>query len=115
MAYLRQTDELTIIKEGTITICLENRTVEVCNKETTLTKKEFEILALLMANPKRVFTYDKIVEIIWHENPDYYSRKAINNHISNIRNKIKKVAPECDCIESVHGIGYRFFWKYQEE
>ena len=115
MAYLKQSDELTVVKQGTITVCLENRTVEVCNKEISLTGKEFEILALLMVNPKRLFTYDKIVELIWHENPDYYSRKAINNHISNIRKKLKKIDAECDCIESVHGIGYKFSWKYRGE
>lgn len=67
-----------------------------------------------MVNPKRVFTYDKITELIWHDDPNYYSRKAINNHISNLRKKLNVNGRYLKCIESVHGIGYRFYWKNQE-
>ena len=47
-----------------------------------LTSKEFDILALLIANPKRVFTYELITDLVWKEDCDFYSRKAIHNHIS---------------------------------
>ena len=38
----------------------------------------------------------------------YYSRKAINNHVSNLRKKIK-IAPDLpDYVKSVYGVGYKF-------
>ena len=38
----------------------------------------------------------------------YYSRKAINNHVSNLRKKIR-IAPELpDYVKSVYGVGYKF-------
>ena len=38
----------------------------------------------------------------------YYSRKAVNNHISNLRKKLR-VAPDLpDYVKSVYGIGYKF-------
>lgn len=50
-----------------------------------LTVKESEIFALLIMNPKRVFTYEMFMDLVWHEDYTYYSRKAVNNHVSNLR------------------------------
>lgn len=46
---------LTEIYEGDLYLCLEQRIVRVRGKEVELTAKEFDILALLASNPKRVF------------------------------------------------------------
>ncbi|WP_049898111.1 winged helix-turn-helix domain-containing protein [Ruminococcus gauvreauii] len=84
---------LTDIREGEIYFCLEQR---------------FEIFSLLIMNPKRVFTYEMFMDLVWHEDYTYYSRKAVNNHVSNLRKKLK-VAPDLpDYIKSVYGIGYKF-------
>ena len=49
-----------------------------------------------------------ILDLVWHEDYTYYSRKAVNNHISNLRRKIK-VAPDVpDYVKSVYGVGYKF-------
>lgn len=50
-----------------------------------LTVKEFEIFSLLIMNPKRVFTYEMLMDLVWYEDYTYYSRKAVNNHVSNLR------------------------------
>lgn len=88
--------------------CLENRLVCVCGTEITLTVKEFDIFALLIMNPRRVLTYDMIIDLVWHENLDYYSHRAINNHVSNLRHKLKVTPETPDYIRSVHSIGYKF-------
>lgn len=99
---------LTIVDVGSLHFCLEYRLVEICGMEIELTAKEFDILALLILNPLRVFTYEMIMDIVWNEPYNFYSRKTITNHISNIRKKIK-VNPEIpDYIKSVHSIGYKF-------
>lgn len=99
---------LTEIQDGDLYFCLEQRYVSVRGQEIELTAKEFDILALLIVNPKRVFTYEMIMDIVWHEDYDYYSRKAINNHVSNLRRKLK-IAPDIpDYIKSVHCVGYKF-------
>ncbi|MFR8174590.1 MAG: helix-turn-helix domain-containing protein [Roseburia faecis] len=46
-----------------------------------MTSKEFDILALLIANPKRVFTYELITDLVWKEDFDFYSRKAMNYNL----------------------------------
>ena len=99
---------LTTVEMGTLYFCLEYRTVEVAGQEVTLTAKEFDILTLLILNPRRVFTYEMITDIVWDEPYDVYSRKTIANHISNIRKKLK-VSPEIpQYIKSVHSVGYKF-------
>lgn len=101
-------DPLTVMDTGVLHFCLEYRAVEVCGHEIELTAKEFDIFTLLILNPRRVFTYEMIMEIVWNEPYDFYSKKAIMNHISKLRKKLK-INPEIpDYIKSVYGVGYKF-------
>ena len=99
---------LTEIREGDLYFCLEHRLVTVRDQEIALTVKEFDILALLIMNPKRVFTYELITDLVWNEDYTYYSRKAINNHVSNLRKKLKIRPGDPNYIKTVIGIGYKF-------
>lgn len=99
---------LTIITVKDLCFCLEYRTVEVRGQEIDLTAKEFDILALLITHQRRVFTYEMIMDLVWQEDYTYYSRKAINNHISNLRKKLKIASDVPDYIKSVHSVGYKF-------
>lgn len=99
---------LTEIRAGNLYLCLEHRLVTVHNQEIALTVKEFDIFALLIMNPKRVFTYELIADLVWNEDYIYYSRKAINNHVSNLRKKLKIRPDDPNYIKTVIGIGYKF-------
>lgn len=99
---------LTEIRAGDLYLCQEQRLVTIRKQEIYLTVKEFEILFLLASNPNRVFTYEIIMDMVWHENYTYYSRKAINNHVCNLRKKLKTEPGDPDYIKSVIGIGYKF-------
>ena len=83
-SFAAKKNPLTEIQEGELYLCLEHRTVRVRERMINLTSKEFDILALLIANPKRVFTYELITDLVWKEDCDFYSRKAIHNHISTV-------------------------------
>ena len=99
---------LTEIREGDLYFCLEQRLVMVQGNVIPLTVKEFEIFSLLILNPKRVFTYEMLMDLVWEEDYTYYSRKAVNNHVSNLRRKLR-VSPDLpDYVKSVYGIGYKF-------
>ena len=96
------------IREGDLYFCLERRFVSVRKQVIDLTAKEFDILALFITNQRRVFTYEMMMDLIWQEDYSYYSRKSVNNHISNLRGKLK-IAPDVpDYIKSVHSVGYKF-------
>ena len=99
---------LTEIREGDLYFCLERRLVTVRSRIIPLTVKEFDILSLLIQHPGHVYSYEVILDLVWQEDYTYYSRKAVNNHISNLRRKIK-IAPDVpDYVKSVYGVGYKF-------
>ena len=100
--------EFTEIQKQDLYICIEQRVVRVRGQDVHLTVKEFDLLTLLIMHPKRVFTYEMIMDLVWHEDYTFYSRKAVNNHVSNLRKKLK-IAPDIpDYIKSVYGVGYKF-------
>ena len=101
-------EPFTEIQVGDLYFCQEQRLVCISEQIIGLTAKEFDILALLITHPKRVFTYEVIMELIWNEESSYYSRKAVNNHVSNLRKKLKVTQDFPDYIKSVVGVGYKF-------
>lgn len=92
---------------GDLYISKDERVVRVRGVEIDLTAKEFDILVLLSFNPRRVFTYEMISDIVWNEEYNEYSRKAINNHISDLRKKLKVTPDMSNYIKSVHSVGYK--------
>ena len=101
-------EPFTEIRIGDLYFCQEQRIVYIGEQEIKLTAKEFEISALLITHPKRVFTYELIMELVWNEDYSYYSRKAVNNHVSNLRKKLKITSDSPDYIKSVVSVGYKF-------
>ena len=101
-------EPFTEIRMGDLYFCQEQRLVCIGEQIIELTAKEFDILALLIAHPKRVFTYELIMELVWNEDYSLYSRKAVNNHVSNLRRKLKTTQDSPNYIKSVVSIGYKF-------
>ena len=60
-------EPFTEIRMGDLYFCQEQRLVCIGEQIIELTAKEFDILALLIAHPKRVFTYELIMELVWNE------------------------------------------------
>lgn len=100
---LIQNDFITV---GDVCMNLENYTVMKKEEKLELTAKEFEILKLLMQNPKKVYTKEQIYSMIWK---DAYlgDENAVNVHISRLRNKIEENPREPKIILTVWGIGYK--------
>lgn len=101
------TPQFEPLKAGDLRLYPEYRLVSIQEREISLTTKEFDILSLLVKNPKRVFSYEMIVDLVWHENYTACSRRTISNHVSNIRKKLLDVSDAHEYIVSVYGIGYK--------
>ena len=71
-----------------------------------LTGIEFELLALLLRYPEKVFTKANLFETVW-QTPFLGEDNTLNVHISNLRSKLAAADPEHRYIETVWGIGYR--------
>ena len=74
-------------------------------REVALTAREFEILALLMSHPKKVYTREQLYESVW--GGEYMGDdNTVNVHISNLRSKLGKVSDR-EYIKTVWGIGFK--------
>lgn len=92
---------------GELTISPAQRSTSVSGIRLTLTPKEFELLHLLSAHPKRVFTRDELLTLIWSY--DYLGgSRSIDEHIKNLRQKIKEAGAQKTYIQTVWGVGYKF-------
>jgi two-component system OmpR family response regulator len=74
---------------------------------STITKKEFDLIAYLLLHKNRTLTRSQLSEHIWGSvvNDDYDSN-YIDAHIKNIRKKLNAFAPP-EWLETVRGLGYR--------
>lgn len=71
-------------------------------KEKSLPKKEFELMALLMSKPGKVFTRDEILERVWGDGVVVGDR-TIDVHIRKLREKLGS-----ELIKTIKGVGYKF-------
>lgn len=72
-----------------------------------LTAVEFRLLATLAKQPERVFSRDRLLDVI-HSDDRAVSDRAVDSHIKNLRRKLAAAGIEPDPIQSVYGEGYRF-------
>ncbi len=93
----------TITYEG-ITINLSRKSCTIDGGEVSLTKKEFEILALLLANRGVIFSREEILHRVWSDEVVVLDR-TIDVNITRLRRKIGKYG---DHIITRLGYGYGF-------
>lgn len=85
-----------------------SKRVTVSDTEIELTAKEYMILELLLKNSGKVFTKANLYQSVWQE--EYLGDdNAVKTHISNLRNRLKKINQDEEYIETVWGLGYRLY------
>lgn len=91
------------LRVGNLEINESEHTVYVCKERVTLTLKEYDLLYLFMDNLGKVFTRDRLLQLIW--GCDYMGEtRTVDVHIGTLRTKLG----ECgEYIETVRGVGYR--------
>lgn len=78
---------------------------EIEGEKISLTKKEFEILWLLVENSEKVFTRDNLLDTLWGD--DYFGDpRTVDSHIKRLRSKLGK--NESWEIATIRGVGYKF-------
>ena len=89
---------------GEFTIDEDKMEILQNNHPLELTKIEYEIFSFLLQNPLKVLSRESIAQHLESELKD----RAIDMHISNIRNKIFDDSKSPKYIKSIWGIGYKF-------
>ena len=98
--------EEKVITIGSLCMNTGGYSVTKNGEKIELTAKEFEILKLLMENPKKVYTKEQIYSLVWN---DAYlgDENAVNVHISRLRGKIEDDVKNPRYVVTVWGIGYK--------
>ncbi|MFM7575275.1 MAG: response regulator transcription factor [Snowella sp.] len=95
-----------ILEWGAIRLNPSTYEVSYNHQYLSLTRKEYNILELLLRNGRRVLSRSMIIDHIWKvESPlEEYTVKV---HVRSLRQKLKAAGAPDDIIETLHGIGYR--------
>jgi len=92
----------TIALSGDVVIDTRTRRVTVEGEEIQLTRKEFDLLALLATDPGATQTRETILEQVWDAHW-YGPTKTLDVHIASLRKKLG----DPTLIETVRGVGFR--------
>ncbi len=94
-----------VLKHRELMFDSEKKTLFLKGEPLALTVQELKIMELFLKHPGRVFSKNELYEYAWN---DFYigEDNTINVHISNIRQKMKKVTEE-EYIETVWGLGFK--------
>jgi DNA-binding response OmpR family regulator len=100
------TAEPTVWRLGDLELNVETHSASKGGVRIELTPSEFDLLAVLIARPGRVFTRMELLERIQGDAFAGYER-TIDVHIKNLRAKIEEDPREPQYIETIYGVGYR--------
>jgi DNA-binding response OmpR family regulator len=90
---------------GDLELDLYAHEVRVNGKTTRLTKKEFDILKLLMESPGRIYSAEDIYENVWQEAA--VNTETVVVHVRKLREKIEVNPRKPEYLKVVWGIGYK--------
>jgi two-component system alkaline phosphatase synthesis response regulator PhoP len=98
---------IEILRAADITLDKSSRTVMVRDQSVNLTPSEFELLAVLMSAPGRVFSRAVLLDQVQGTSFEGVER-TIDVHVRNLRTKIEPDPSKPIYIETVFGVGYRY-------
>ncbi len=97
------TDELAPVAVGPLMVDPAARRVAVRGSEVRLTAHEYELVALLATEPRRVFTKPELLREVWGRRGG--SVRTLDSHASRARCKLRKAGAE-GFIVNCPGVGY---------
>ena len=91
-----------VLRAGRVEVDTRTRRATVDGGEVSLTRKEFDLLALLASDPGATRTRDEILEEVWDAHW-YGPTKTLDVHVASLRKKLG----DPTLIETVRGVGFR--------
>jgi two-component system, OmpR family, response regulator RegX3 len=92
---------------GPVCIDLSRREANVRGRAVELSRKEFDLLALLVSEAGHVVTRKQCMERIWRDKKMGDSR-TLDTHVKRLRKKVERHPGQPEHVLTVRGIGYRF-------
>ena len=95
------------IESGDLKLDLESRRLFILGREINLTAREFELLELFVTNPNKVFSREKLLELVW--GADYPGDvRTVDVHVRRLREKIEVNPSEPKYVHTKWGVGYYY-------
>ncbi len=92
---------------GSMKVDVDSRRVFLDGKEVNLTVKEFDLLELLMNNPNKVYSREKLLNDVWGY--EYLGDvRTVDVHVRRLREKIENTPSDPKYIHTKWGVGYYF-------
>jgi DNA-binding response OmpR family regulator len=99
-----------VLRAADIVLDQDTHSVTVRNQDVRLTPSEFDLLAILMSAPGRVFSRLELLDALQGTTFEGIAR-TIDQHVRNLRAKIEANPAEPEYVQTVFGVGYRFAGK----
>jgi DNA-binding response OmpR family regulator len=103
----KQKKDESIIKALDMTLDTDSKRLHIGSKEINLTSKEFDVLELLVKNPDKVYSREKLLQIVWGSQYPGDVR-TVDVHIRRLREKIESNPSEPKYVHTKWGVGYYF-------
>jgi DNA-binding response OmpR family regulator len=101
-----------VLKNDKLIIDLKNRIILNENSSFQLNQIEIEILKLLLSNKTKIFSRKEILNFVWgFTYITHFDYRIVDLYISKLRHKIEKEPTNPIYIQTIRGIGYKFFQK----
>ena len=102
-----QRDQGAVLAVGDMVLNTEERVAVRDGRTVDLTAKEYDLIELLMRNPRRVYSRENLMNVVWGYSyaGDY---RTVDVHIRRLREKLEKNPAEPDHIMTKWGVGYYF-------
>ena len=92
---------------GDLQIDFEHSEARKRGEVLSLTPSEWKILSALIQHPKKVFSRDNLISLVFGPDFDGYDR-VIDTHIKNLRKKVETNPKSPVYVKTIHGMGYKF-------
>jgi two-component system, OmpR family, response regulator RegX3 len=97
----------TVLEVGELRLDPSRRSATLGDDELDLTRKEFELLELLMSEAGSVITRERLIDEVWDVNW-FGSTKTLDVHVSGLRRKLGDDPSSPRYLHTVRGVGFRF-------
>ncbi len=100
-------EKTSVIESGDLKMDCESRRLYVKGKEINLTAKEFDLLELLVTNPNKVYSRERLLNLVWgYEYPG--DVRTVDVHVRRMREKIESNPSEPKYVHTKWGVGYYY-------
>ena len=97
----------TTLKFGQVEVDFKRYAARRRGKPVEMTRKEFDILRLLVSRQGNVVTREELLNEVWGLE-SYPVTRTVDNHIAGLRAKLEANPARPVYIQTVHGVGYKF-------